>query len=55
MLEYQALHFGLNVLVKSEGYYSNSNEKWILNKKKPEIEEDMIYGLIKYLKERNEY
>jgi len=50
LLEYQALHFGLNVLVKSKGYYSNSNEKWILNKKKPEIEEDLMYGLVRYLK-----
>ena len=54
LLEYQALHFGLNVLVKSEGYYSYSNNKWINNKKKPKIEEDLIYGLVRYLKKDNE-
>jgi glutathione synthase/RimK-type ligase-like ATP-grasp enzyme len=55
LLEYQALHFGLNVLVKSQGYYSFSNDKWSLNIKTPEIEEDLIYGLVKYLKNGNKY
>jgi glutathione synthase/RimK-type ligase-like ATP-grasp enzyme len=55
LLEYQALHFGLNVLIKSQGYYSFSNDKWSLNIKTPEIEEDLIYGLVKYLKKGNKY
>jgi len=55
LLEYQALHFGLNVLVKSPGYYSFSNDKWSLNIKTPEIEEDLTYGLVQYLKKDNEH
>ena len=49
MLEYQALHFGINVLVKSNGYYEQSDNGWRKIDKKPEIEEDIVYGFVEYL------
>jgi len=52
LIEFQALHFGLNVLVKSGGYYSFLDKKQIFHKKKPEIEEDLIYGLLRYLEKK---
>jgi glutathione synthase/RimK-type ligase-like ATP-grasp enzyme len=49
LLEYQALHFGINVLVKSDGFYEQSDSGWRKVYKKPEIEEDIVYGFVKYL------
>ena len=49
LLEYQALHFGINVLVKSNGYYEQSDNGWRKIDKKPEIEEDIVYGFVEYL------
>jgi len=50
LLEFQALHFGINVLVKSSGYYFKSADKWSFHHKQPEIESDLTHGLIEYLK-----
>jgi glutathione synthase/RimK-type ligase-like ATP-grasp enzyme len=52
LLEYQALHFGLNVLVKSKGYYTFSEGVWSFTEKRPNIEKDLIRGLIKHLGEK---
>lgn len=49
LLEFQALHFGINVLVKNDGYFLKSNSAWEKVFKKHTIEEELAYGLAKYL------
>jgi glutathione synthase/RimK-type ligase-like ATP-grasp enzyme len=49
LLEYQAIHFGINVVVKSKGYYREENSQWIFVKNKNVIEEEMAFGLASYI------
>lgn len=49
ILEYQALHFGINVVVKSAGYYTEKNNNWEFVKNKNIIEEQISYGLVSYI------
>lgn len=50
LIEYQAIHFGINVVVKSEGYYQIKNDKWAFEKNKNVIEEEIAYGISSYVK-----
>ncbi|MBN1300952.1 MAG: hypothetical protein JW995_07020 [Melioribacteraceae bacterium] len=49
-VEYQALHFGINVVVKTKGYYSKKHDgDWEFIPNNNVIEEEIAYGLNKYL------
>jgi glutathione synthase/RimK-type ligase-like ATP-grasp enzyme len=50
--EYQALHFGINVFVKSDGYYQYNSDQWKFVEKKPDIELEMATGLCKYTRKK---
>lgn len=50
LCEYQALHFGINVFVKSEGYFSLDNE-WKFIEEKPDIIDSITKSLAKYLEQ----
>lgn len=52
LFEYQALHFGLNVYVKSNVYYYKTNDGWQKQDFKPDIEMDIADGLAGYLDEK---
>lgn len=52
LIEYQAIHFGLNVVVKSNGYYLNKAEQWKFIENNNIIEDEMVYGLSKYLERK---
>lgn len=52
LIEYQALHFGINVLVKSKGYYFNNGNDWEFNKRKDKFEIELANSFIKYLKRK---
>lgn len=54
LFEFQALHFGINVLVKSVGSYTLDDEKWNFNRnrKQPELESEIASALVKYVKAR---
>jgi glutathione synthase/RimK-type ligase-like ATP-grasp enzyme len=52
LLEYQALHFGINVLVKSRGYYHQSGEAWVFAEAIPDIELGIAEGIAKYVDSR---
>jgi glutathione synthase/RimK-type ligase-like ATP-grasp enzyme len=54
LFEFQALHFGLNVLVKSVGCYTQDNNNWNFNhnQNKPEIETELANALVKYVRAR---
>ena len=50
LFEFQALHFGINVFVKSQGYYSLVNDKWKFYESKPDFEKEISEALVKYIK-----
>lgn len=52
LLEYQALHFGINVLVKSTGYYLQSGRAWVFAESPPDIELGIADGIAKYIDSR---
>lgn len=52
LLEFQALHFGINVLVKSKGFYSKEKNNWNFIENKNVIEEQLGHGLIHYLQSK---
>jgi len=52
LIEYQALHFGINVLVKSKGYYIYDNQKkwdFMKNDEKINIETELARAVVEYL------
>ena len=49
LIEYQALHFGINVFVKSEGYYTPSGNGWIFKKRTSTFESDLAEAYIKHI------
>ncbi|MCP5060905.1 MAG: hypothetical protein GY936_00365 [Ignavibacteriae bacterium] len=51
LLEFQALHFGINVLVKSNGYFTKDKEDWTFVESENIIENEMAYGLAEYINE----
>jgi glutathione synthase/RimK-type ligase-like ATP-grasp enzyme len=49
LFEYQALHFGINVVVKTRGYYQLKNGNWKFIESDPLIEEVIGNGLVDYI------
>lgn len=50
MIEFQSLHFGVNVVVKTNGYFSlNPNGEWSLNMEKPNLERLFAKTLAEYV------
>ncbi len=49
LLEFQALHFGINVFVKSKGYFVNQKNEWKFVENQNIMEEEMVYGLTNYI------
>ncbi|MBK8945505.1 MAG: hypothetical protein IPM32_09585 [Ignavibacteriae bacterium] len=47
--EFQALHFGINVFVYSKGYYYYKNNEWNFVDNKNSIENEIVYGLTKFI------
>lgn len=48
LVEFQALHFGVNVLVKTKGYY-DSEKNWEFVEQVPHLEKSLAEGLLYYL------
>ncbi len=49
LLEFQALHFGINVIVKNDGYFIKKNGCWVKVYKRNAFEDELAYGLAKFL------
>jgi glutathione synthase/RimK-type ligase-like ATP-grasp enzyme len=50
LVEFQASHFGVSVIIKSQGYFSNSNSNtWEFVKEKPDLENVFARTFMKYL------
>jgi glutathione synthase/RimK-type ligase-like ATP-grasp enzyme len=49
LLEYQALHFGINVFVKNNGYYLFNNNKFEFKLNQLDFETTLAQSLIKYI------
>jgi len=52
LFEFQALHFGVSAVVKSKGYYHKSRGRWDFETKTPDIEQDLMTGIIKYIRHK---
>lgn len=52
LFEFQALHFGINVFVKTNGYYQLIHNNWEHVEAHPDFEREMAQGLVKYLNAR---
>ena len=50
LLEYQAIHFGLNVVIRSNGFFKESSNGWNFIENKNIIEDEMAYGISHYIK-----
>ncbi len=51
LIEFQALHFGISVIMKSSGFfYFENNENWVFIKEKPDIEKIFANTISSYLK-----
>lgn len=53
LIEYQAIHFGINVVVRSKGYYKFDNEEWKFFENNNVIEEEIVYSVTSYLLNKN--
>ena len=49
LLEYQASHFGTNVIKLSGGYYQWGEDRWEYVTAKPDVSEVLAKGLVRYL------
>jgi len=49
LFEFQALHFGINAVVKTNGYYQNKNGVWEFVEADQRIEEVIGEGLVNYI------
>lgn len=55
MIEFQSLHFGVNVVVKSKGYFSiHPGGAWCLYKEKPMLERLFAQTFAEYLSRQND-
>ena len=55
LLEFQAIHFGINVIVKNKGHYQQVNGNWELVPEKASFEELLAYGFAGYIRERTNW
>lgn len=49
LFEFQALHFGVNSVIKSPGYHSRDGSAWRFTEARSEIETEIASGLVRYL------
>jgi glutathione synthase/RimK-type ligase-like ATP-grasp enzyme len=49
LFEFQALHFGVNSVVKTPGYYRRDGSAWRFTAGRSEIENEMASALVRYL------
>ena len=49
LFEFQALHFGINAIVRGKGYYLNSGGNWSFVNHKPVFEKELSHALLTYL------
>lgn len=52
LIEFQALHFGINVFVKSKGCFINQDGEWKFEKREGDIEEYLGNALSSYLEQK---
>ncbi len=53
LIEFQAQHFGVNVIVKNKGYYYKEKNEWKFKEVKPDFEKTVAQCLASYLKSKN--
>ncbi len=52
LFEFQALHFGVNAVVRNKGYYLEEDKGWRFVSEKIPVEQEIADGLMFYLKNR---
>jgi glutathione synthase/RimK-type ligase-like ATP-grasp enzyme len=53
LFEFQALHFGINAIVRGNGYYEKSANGWIFTDAKLSFEQELANSLALYLKQKS--
>ena len=49
IIEYQAIHFGINVFIKSQGFFKEIDGTWKFMESNKQIEEEIAYGLSNFI------
>ena len=49
LIEFQAQHFGVNVIVKNKGYYYQDQGEWKFQEVKPDVEKAVVHCIVEYL------
>lgn len=52
LFEFQALHYGVNVLIKSSGYYAHQDNQWKFIQSESQIEKEHAEALVRYIRSR---
>ena len=55
LLEFQAIHFGINPIIKNKGYYQQKNNDWVLVPEIPPLEKLLADGFAGYIRERTKW
>jgi len=53
LFEFQALHFGINVIIRGKGFYQNTVSGWEFISQKPVFEQELSHAFITYLNKKN--
>jgi hypothetical protein len=53
LFEFQALHFGLGVYAKQQGYYARRDGDYIYHQEPPDLERDLMSGVLQYIRDRH--
>lgn len=53
LFEFQALHFGINAIVRGNGFYEKTAKGWTFTNAKPSFEKELANSLAVYLQEKN--
>lgn len=55
LFEFQAQHFGVNTIIRGEGYYTQEGDAWVFHKKKANLERYLAQAMAFYLSTRWSY
>jgi glutathione synthase/RimK-type ligase-like ATP-grasp enzyme len=52
LIEFQAIYFGTSIIVKSDGFYKKTNDKYVFSKDKVDVEKVYVDSIIEYLNKK---
>ncbi|MCK5739297.1 hypothetical protein KAH55_08950, partial [bacterium] len=55
LIEFQAIHFGISVIIRNKGYYQHVNGNWELVPEIASLEDVLAYGFAGYIRDRTNW